>query len=69
MARIKAQDDSRNYWYLETGQTYVWTENESHATDMPRIYANKKLEDLLRAERWRNAAERRIIKIVRSKLP
>lgn len=71
MARIKAIDDTTTYWYLERGMggTYVWTEDENQATDMPRKYADHKADELKRVERWRNPAERRDIHVVRSKLP
>ncbi len=73
MARIKAIADDGTYWYSErgAGPSYVWAENESHASEMPRSYADKRLEELLRVERYRQRdCERpRTIKIVRSRLP
>lgn len=70
MARIKALDDGQVYWYSErgAGPSYVWTDDESQATDMPRIYANARLEELRRVERWRERNEQRDIQICRSKL-
>lgn len=69
MARIKAFDTDGTFWYQERGMgpSYVFTPDESQATDMPRAYAEKRLDDLMRVERWNQHP--RTFKIVRSKLP
>lgn len=72
MARIKAIDESQTFWYQERGgpnTNYVWTEDQSQATDMPRKYAEHRADELTRYERFRDkdGGQPRDIKVVRSK--